>query len=88
MKKSRYSEPQIIKILKEGEAGKKVEALCRAYGISKSAYYKWKAKYGGLEASELSRLKTLEAENRQLKEMDAALSLEHKVLQDLLQKKG
>jgi putative transposase len=87
MKKSRYSEQQIIKILKAGEAGQKVNDLCRQYGISKSSYYKWKARYGGLEASELSRLKVLEAENRQLKQMYAELSLEHKVLQDIVQKK-
>ena len=88
MKKSRYTENQIIKIVKEGEAGQKVDDLCREYGVGKSTYYKWKAKYGGLEASELSRLKSLEEENRQLKQMYAELSLEHKVLKDILQKKG
>lgn len=88
MRSRRFSENQIIKILQEGEAGKRVEDLCRQHGIGKSTYYKWKAKYGGLEASELSRLKELEAENRQLKQMYAELSLEHKVLKDLVQKKG
>ena len=87
MKKSRFSEQQIIQILKEGEAGQKVAELCRQYGIGQSTYYKWKTKYGGLEASELSRLKALEAENRQLKQMYAELSLEHKVLKELVQKK-
>ena len=87
MRKSRFSEQKIIQILKEGEAGQQVAELCRQYGIGKSTYYKWKTKYGGLEASELSRLKTLETENRQLKQMYAELSLEHQVLKDLVQKK-
>lgn len=87
MKKSRFSEHQIISLLKQGEAGVAVTDICREHGISKSTYYNWKAKYGGMEASELSRLRQLETENRRLKEMYAELSLEHRVLQEALEKK-
>jgi putative transposase len=87
MKKSRFTETQIVKILKEAEAGIAVEELSRQHGFSKSAFYKWKAKYGGMDAAALKRLKELEAENRKLKEMYADLSLEHKVLKDLVEKK-
>ncbi len=86
MKKSRYSENQIIKILKEAETGQGVEELCRRYGIGKSTYYKWKSKYGGLEQSQVKRLKELEAENRRLKQMYAELSLEYQVLKDIVEK--
>ena len=87
MKRSRFSENQIIKILKEAEAGVPVTDLCRTYGFSKSSFYKWKAKYGGMEASDLRRLRELEEENRRLKQMYAELSLEHKVLKDVVEKK-
>ena len=87
MKKSRYTETQIVKILKEVEAGKKVKDACREYGISDATYYNWKAKYGGMEASDIKRLKDLEEENRRLKQMYADLSLEHKVLKDIVEKK-
>lgn len=87
MKRSRYSENQIIRILKEAEAGVPVTDLCRTYGFSKSSYYKWKAKYGGMEASDLRRLRELEEENRRLKQMYAELSLEHQVLKDVVEKK-
>ena len=86
MKKSRFSETQIIKILKEAEAGQGVEDICRRYGVGKSTYYKWKSKYGGLEASQVKRLKELEEENRRLKQMYAELSLEHQVLKDIIEK--
>lgn len=86
MKKSRFSETQIIKILKEAEAGQRVEDVCRRHGISKSTYYKWKAKYGGLEPSQVKRLKELEEENRRLKQMYAELSLEYQVLKDIVEK--
>jgi len=87
MKASRFSETQIIKILKEAEAGVTVEELSRTHGFSKSTFYKWKAKYGGMDVAALKRLKELEEENRKLKEMYADLSLEHKVLKDIVEKK-
>jgi len=87
MKRNRYTETQIVQILKEAEAGTPVGELSRQYGFSKSAFYKWKAKYGGLDASELKRLKELEAENRKLKEMYADLSLKHEALKGIVEKK-
>jgi len=86
MKRKRYTEQQIIKILKEAEAGVSVTELSRQYGFSQSAFYKWKAKYSGMEVSQLHRLKELEEENRRLKQMYADLSLEHKVLKDIVEK--
>lgn len=71
MKKSRYSETQIVKILKEVEGGRLVKEACREYGISDATYYNWKSKYGGMEASDIKRLKELEDENRRLKQMYA-----------------
>ena len=87
MKRKRYSEQQIIQILKEAEAGIAVSELSRQHGFSQSAFYKWKAKYGGMEISHLHQLKALEEENRRLKQMYADLSLEHKVLKDIVEKK-
>ena len=87
MKRTQFSENQIIKILKEAEAGVPVTDLCRTYGFSKSSFYKWKAKYGGMEASDLRRLGELQEENRRLKQMYAELSLEHQVLKDIVEKK-
>lgn len=87
MKRSKFSETQIIKILKEAETGLAVEELSRQHGFSKSSFYKWKARYGGLDVSQLKRLKELEYENSRLKEMYADLSLEYKFLKDVLEKK-
>jgi len=87
MKRSRFTENKIINILKEAEAGISLTDLCRNHGFSKSSYYKWKAKYGGMEASDLRRLRELEAENKRLKEMYAELSLEHRVLKEVVEKK-
>lgn len=87
MKKSRYTETEIVKILKEVEAGRLVKEVCREYGISDATYYNWKAKYGGMEASDIKRLKELEDENRRLKSMFADLSLEHRILKDIVEKK-
>jgi len=87
MKRKRFSETQIVNILKEAEAGIPVEALSRKHGFSKSAFYKWKAKYSGMDASALKRLRELEEENRRLKQMYADLSLEHQALKDIVQKK-
>ena len=80
MKKSRFTETQIIKILKEVEGGRLVKEVCREYDISDATYYNWKAKYDGREASDVKRLKELEEENRRLKQMLAELSLNHKIL--------
>ncbi|XOV87019.1 MAG: IS3 family transposase [Pseudomonadota bacterium] len=88
MKKSRYTESQIIKVLKEVEAGRQVKEVCREYGISDATYYNWKSKYGGMEASDVKRLKALEDENRRLKQMYAELSLDHKILKDVIGKKA
>ena len=86
MKRTRYTELQIINILNEAEAGVPVAELCRQHGFRQRAFYKWKAKYGGLDISQLQRLKELEDENRKLKQMYAELSLEHKVLKDIVEK--
>ena len=87
MKQSKFSETQIVGILKEAEAGTPVEELSRKHGFSKSAFYKWKAKFSGLDVSALRRLKELEEENRRLKQMYADLSLEHQALKDIVEKK-
>lgn len=87
MKKSRYTEAQINKVLKEVEGGGQVKEVCREYGISDATYYNWKSKYGGMEASDLKKLKALEEENRRLKQMYADLSLDHKILKDVVEKK-
>ncbi len=87
MKKSRFTEHQIIKILKDVEAGVPVPDLSRQYGFGQRTFNKWKAKYGGLDAFALKRLRELEAENRKLKQMNADLSLEHQVLKDNVEKK-
>ncbi len=87
MKKSRYTETQIVGILKAVESGRLVKDVCREYGISDATYYNWKAKYGGMEASDIKKMKDLEDENRRLKQMFAELSLEHKILKDIVEKK-
>lgn len=87
MKKSRFSEEKIIAVLKQAEAGVKVTELVRRHGISEATFYNWKAKYGGLDVSQLRRLKELETENARLKRMYAELSLTHHALQDAVEKK-
>ena len=87
MKKSKFSESQIVNILKEAEAGVSLEDLIRQHGFSKASFYKWKARYSGMSVSELKRLKALEEENRRLKQMYANLSLEHEALKDAIEKK-
>lgn len=88
MRRSTYSEQQIVKILKEAEAGISVEELSRQHGFGKSTFYKWKAKYGGMETSELKRLRELENENAKLKQMYAELSLDYKLLKEVVEKKS
>ena len=87
MKTSRFSEEQIVGILKQGEAGVKAADLCRQHGISTNTYYNWKAKYGGLEVSEAQRLKRLEEENRKLKRIVAGQALDLVMLRDVVSKK-
>ena len=87
MKKSRFTETQIVSILKLSDAGMPVKEVCRKHGISEPTYYNWKSKYGGMEASELKRTKELEAELLKLKRMYADLALENQAMNDLIQKK-
>jgi putative transposase len=87
MRQSKFTETQIVAILKEADGGRPVNEIWRQYGISSATYYKWKAKYGGLEASDVKRLKELAYENSRLKRMYADLSLEHAALKDVITKK-
>lgn len=87
MKKSKFSESQIVAILKEGEAGIAVAQIMRKHGISQATYYNWKSKYGGASAAELKRLKELEAENAKLKRMYADLALENAAIKEVLTRK-
>ncbi len=87
MKRSKFSENQIVTILKEAEGGVPLEELSRQHGFSKATFYKWKAKYSGMDVSTLKRLRELEEENRRLKQMYAELSLDHKVLKEIVEKK-
>jgi putative transposase len=87
MKKSRFSESQIVAILKEGDAGVPVAQVLRQHGISQATYYNWKAKYGGASVAELKRLRELEAENAKLKRMYADLALENAAIKDVLSRK-
>lgn len=88
MKRRKFTESQIFNILKEGESGALiVPDLCRKHGVAQSTYYKWKSKYGGMESSDLARLKSLEDENRKLKKMFADVSLQNMALKDVIEKK-
>lgn len=86
MKKSRFTESQIVAILKEADLGLPVNEIWRKHGISSATYYKWKSKYGGLDASELARVKELESENSRLKRMYAELALENEAIKAVLKK--
>ena len=86
MRKTRFTEEQIVKVLNELERGAKAEELCRRHGVSKNTRYRWKAKYGGMQVSDARRLKQLEDENRRLKRVVADQALNVQVLQDLLGK--
>jgi len=87
MRKSRFTEAQIVGILKQVEGGRTVKEVCREHGIAEGTYYNWKAKYGGMEAADIKRLKDLEDENRRLKSMFADLSLENRALKGIIEKK-
>jgi putative transposase len=87
MKQSRFSDSQIIAVLKQAEAGNPVPELCREHGISSATFYKWRSKFGGMDASLMSRLKELEDENRRLKKMYAEERLKAEIVQEALQKK-
>lgn len=87
MRKSKFTETQIVSILKQADAGIAVKDICRQAGISVPTYYQWKSKYGGMEASELARVKELEAENARLKRMYAELALDNAAMKDLITKK-
>ena len=88
MKKSRFSEHQILQVLKQAEAGTPVAELCREHGISSATFYNWRAKYGGMDASMMARMKELEAENRRLKKMYAEERLKAEIVQEALAKKS
>jgi len=87
MKKSKFTETQIIRALKENEQGRKSEDICRELGIHKGTFYNWRKKYAGMEASQLKEFKELKEENRRLKQMYADLSLDNVMLKDVLSKK-
>jgi len=87
MKKSRFSEPQILAILRQAEGGVPVPELCREHGMSTASFYKWRAKYGGMDASMISQMKALEDENRRLKKMYAEMSMQAELLKEALGKK-
>ena len=84
--KKRFTEEQIIRVLKEYEGGKRAADIVREHGISEQTFYRWKSKFGGMDVSEAKRLKQLEEENRRLKEMVADLSLDNKILKDVISK--
>ena len=87
MKKSKYTESQIIKAIRENEAGRSVEDICRELGIANGTFYNWRKKYGGMEVSQLKELKALQEENAKLKRMYAELALQNTMLKDVLGKK-
>jgi putative transposase len=87
MKKSRYSDSQILAILKQAESGTPVPVLCREHGMSSASFYKWRARYGGMDASMVKRMKELEAENRRLKKMYAEERLKAEIVSEAMAKK-
>ena len=87
MKRSKFTETQILGVLKEADAGATVKDLCRRHGISAATFYQWKSKYGGLQASDLRRMRELETENARLKHLYAEAALENKALKDLIHRK-
>jgi putative transposase len=87
MRKSRFSESQVVRILHEVDSGRATADVCREYGISAATFYNWKRKFGGMSVSDLKRLRELEEENRKLKHMYATLSLDHQILKEVVEKK-
>lgn len=87
MKKTKFTETQIVKAIQEHEGGRKAEDLCRELGITTAAFYKWRQRYGGMEVSDVKKMKTIEEENARLKRMYAELSLVHEALKDAVAKK-
>jgi putative transposase len=87
MKTSRYTEPQILLILRQADGGVPVAELCREHGMSNASFYKWRARYGGMDASMVAQMKTVEDENRRLKKMFAELSMQNELLKEALGKK-
>ena len=87
MRKSRYTDSQILAILKQAEAGTPLPALCREHGMSSATFYKWRAKYGGMDTSMIARLKELEAENKRLKKMYAEECLKAEIIKEAMEKK-
>ena len=87
MKISRFSEPQILAILRQAEGGVPVPELCREHGMSNASFYKWRSKYGGMDSSMISQMKALEDENRRLKKMYAEMSMQTELLKEALGKK-
>ena len=87
MKKSRFTESQIVSILKEADGGVQIKDICRKHGISDATYYNWKSKYGGMDSSDLKRMKEMERELSQFKRMYADLALENRALKDVIEKK-
>ena len=88
MKKTRFTETQIVKAIQEHEGGRKAEDICREMGITTAAFYKWRQRYGGMEVQELKKLKELEEENARLKRMYANLAMDNEIYRDLFTKKG
>ena len=87
MKTSRYTEPQILAIVRQAEGGVPVAELCREHGMSNASFYKWRARYGGMDTSMIAQMKTIEDENRRLKKMFAELSMQNELLKEALGKK-
>lgn len=87
MKKSRFTDPQIMSVLKQAEGGLAVAELCREHGISAATFYKWRAKFGGMDVSMMAEMKTMQEENRRLKKMFAELSMQNELLKEALGKK-